>query len=89
MGGMTLPLLVFASQLADGLGYQLVYGRGTELNPLMAAIGDPTVLLAIKIALGLVLALGSLVLVRAGRSRGVAWLAVVGFVGAWSEVAAL
>ena len=86
---MTLPILVFASQLADGLGYVLVYGRGVELNPVAAFIDNPTTLLAIKVALGLVLAFGALALVRAGRSRGVAWLATVGFVGAWTEAAAL
>jgi hypothetical protein len=86
---MTLPLVMFASQLADGLGYVLVHGRGTELNPVAAFIDNPLTLLLIKVVLGLVLTIGAFALVRAGRSRAVAWLSVVGFVGAWTEVAAL
>jgi hypothetical protein len=84
---VTLPLLVLVGQLADGLAYQLVVGRGVELNPGMGGL-DPTVVLALKVTGGLVLAIGSIALVRRHR-RLVAWLAVAGFVGAWTEVAAL
>ena len=83
---MTLAALAFLGQLADGLGYQLVAGRAGEINPFAVPLGP--YLLAVKVGAGLVLAIGSLALVRRGRGRLVAWFAVVGWLGALSEVAA-
>lgn len=81
---MTLSALVFLGQLADGLGYQLIASRPGELNPAAALLGPH--LLAVKVAAGLVLAFG----VYALRNRPLGtWLAVVGFVGCLSEVAAV
>jgi len=87
---LTLPLLVIAGQLADGLAYQLAHGHGIELNPGMAlliAVFGPHAILCVKAAAGLVLGLGSVALDR--HERLVTWLAVAGFVGAVSELLAL
>lgn len=83
---ITLPILVFLGQVADGLAYRVAYGRGVELNPLAAAIDDPTALLLLKTGAGLILGLGSWVLVRRGRRTTVTCLALIGFVGALSGV---
>lgn len=84
-----IPALVFLGQLADGLGYQLVHGTGTELNPvaalLIAAFG-PLAILGVKVAGGLVLATGAVALRR--RRTAMTWLAVAGFAGCLTEVAA-
>ena len=90
MLSLTLPLLVIAGQVADGLAYQLAHGHGVELNPGMAlliAIFGPHAILAIKAAAGVVLGLGATALDR-HRSL-VTWLAVAGFVGAATELLAL
>jgi hypothetical protein len=90
MFSLSLPLLVIAGQLADGLAYQLAHGHGTELNPAMALlIGGfgPLAVLGVKVAFGLILGLGAMAL---DRHRTLAtWLAVAGFVGACSELLAL
>jgi hypothetical protein len=85
---VTLAILVALGQVADGLAYQLARGHGVEANPGMAGL-DPGLILAIKLAGGLVLAIGSFALVRRNRTRLVSWIAVVGFVGALTEAAAL
>lgn len=87
---MTLPLLVALGQLADGLAYQLAHGNGTELNPaaalLIGAFG-PFAILAVKIAGGAVLGVGALALRR--HRRFVSWLAILGFIGALTELGAV
>jgi hypothetical protein len=91
MGSLTLPLLVFAGQLADGLAYQLAHGRGTELNLAMARLVvdfGPQAILVVKLAAGLALALGAMPLMARHRSL-VTWFAVAGFLGAGSELLAL
>lgn len=81
---MTLAALAFAGQIADGLAYQLVAGRPGELNPTAALLGPH--LLAVKVAVGLVLAIG----VYALRNRPLgAWLAAAGFLGCATELAAV
>jgi hypothetical protein len=90
MVSLTLPLLVVAGQLADGLAYQLAHGNGTELNPAMALLiagFGPLTTLGVKVAAGLVLAFGAMALDR--HRRLVTWIAVAGFVGAGSELLAL
>lgn len=82
---MTLVMLVVLGQLADGLAYQLVVGKGTELGPL--GVLDPLTVLAVKVASAIVLGVGAFALRH--RSRLLAWVATVGFIGAWTEVAAL
>lgn len=111
---MTLAVLVVLSQIADGLAYVLASAvrieyrltevvairMGTELNPIMAAIGAPLPVLLIKIGLGFALGLGSIALLRREAAAApawthvsgrvvVSWIAVVGFVGALTEVSAL
>lgn len=90
-GGVTLPFLVLASQLADGLAYQLVHGTGTELNPaaalLIAAFG-PLAILGIKVAGGLVLGIGAAAL-GDRRRTALTWMATVGFAGCLTELVAI
>ena len=87
---MTLAALVILSQLADGLAYVLARTHGTELVPtsavILAAFG-PGAMLAVKLAAGLVLGVGAFALRR--RRSLVASMAMVGLVGALSEVVAL
>lgn len=85
---MTLALLVVTGQLADWLAYVLSYRTAVEINPIAAAIRDPGVLLLLKALAALILFAGCLYLVRAGRGRAVAWLSLVGWVGALSGVVA-
>jgi hypothetical protein len=92
-GTMTLALVVALSQLADGLAYQLAHGHGTELNPgaatVIATFG-PMTILAIKVAAAVIVGMGASALLRHDRARQfVVWLAVAGFVGCLSELAAL
>jgi hypothetical protein len=87
---MTLPLLVIAGQMADGLAYQLAHGNGTELNPVMGSfIGSfgPFAILGMKLVGAIVLGYGAIALDR--HRRLVTWLAVAGFVGAGSELLAI
>lgn len=86
---MTLVALVILSQLADGLAYQLARTHGTELVPTSALIlaFGPGAMLAVKVAAGLVLGFGAFALRR--RRALVASMALVGFVGALSEMVAL
>jgi hypothetical protein len=90
---MTLAILVALSQLADGLAYQLAHGHGTELNPGAAAFitaYGPTSILVVKVVTSLLLGFGAYALLRRGKGRRViAWLAVVGFVGALTELLAI
>jgi hypothetical protein len=90
MFSLTLPLLVIAGQLADGLAYQLAHGNGIELNPGMAVLiagFGPLAVLGVKVAAGVVLGVGAMAL---GRHRRLAtWLAVIGFIGAGSELLAV
>ncbi len=87
---LTLPLLVIAGQMADGLAYQLAHGNGTELNPTMAlfiGVFGPFAILGIKMVGAIVLGYGAIAL---DRHRGlITWLAVAGFVGAGSELLAV
>lgn len=84
---MTLAALAGLSQIADALAYRYGISRGlVEANPIAAAIGDPITLLVLKAVAGLILAAGSLWLVHQGRSRAVAWISCIGFVGALSGV---
>jgi hypothetical protein len=49
---LTLPLLVIAGQLADGLAYQLAHGNGAELNPamgLLIPVFGPFAILGVKV----------------------------------------
>jgi hypothetical protein len=90
---MTLAIVVALSQLADGLAYQLVHGRGTELNPgaatVIAAYGPGTVLM-VKVIAALVVGIGAYAMLRRDKGRRmVAWLAVIGFIGCLSELLAL
>jgi hypothetical protein len=90
---MTLALLAALSQLADGLAYQLADGHGVELNPgaamVIGTFGPETILL-VKIVTAIVVGIGSYALLRRNRGRRfVAWLAVIGFVGAFTELLAL
>jgi len=90
MPSPTLPLLVIAGQLADGLAFQLAHGHGIELNPGMAlliGVIGPHAILVVKTALGLVLGLGATALER--HRTLVLWLSVAGFVGAVTELAAM
>ena len=87
---LTLPLLVIAGQMADGLAYQLAHGNGTELDPAMAlfiGVIGPFAILGIKLVGAIVLGYGSMALDR--HRRLVTWLAVAGFVGAGSELLAV
>jgi hypothetical protein len=87
---LTLPLLVIAGQMADGLAYQLAHGSGTELNPAMAmfvSVFGPFALVGIKLVGAIALGFGAMALDR--HQRLVTWLAVAGFVGAASELLAL
>ena len=87
---LTLPLLVIAGQMADGLAYQLAHGNGTELNPAMAlliGVFGPFAILGIKLIGAIVLGYGTVALDR--HQRLVTWLAVAGFVGAGTELLAL
>jgi len=89
MLSLTLPLLVVAGQLADGLAYQLAHGRGTELNPGMALlilVFGPHAILAVKAAAGIVLGVGAAAL--HSHPSLVTWMAVAGFVGAATELLA-
>ncbi len=89
----TLALLAALSQVADGLAYQLAHGHGVELNPgaaVMIASFGPATILVVKIATAIVVGIGSYALLRRDRGRRlVPWLAVVGFVGAFTELLAL
>ena len=87
---LTLPLLVMAGQLADGLAYQLAHGNGAELNPAMDVIigaFGPHAILGVKLVGAVVLGFGAMALDR--RRRLVTWMAVAGFVGAGSELLAV
>jgi hypothetical protein len=87
---LTLPLLVIAGQLADGLAYQLAHGNGTELNPAMdlfIGVFGPFAILGIKVVGAIVLGYGAMALDR--HRHLVTWLAVAGFVGAGSELLAV
>lgn len=87
---LTLPLLVIAGQLADGLAYQLAHGNGTELNPAMdmfSGVFGPFAILGVKLVAALVLGVGAVALHR--HPRLVIWIAVAGFVGAGSELLAV
>ncbi len=90
---MTLALLAALSQLADGLAYQLANGHGVELNPgaaLMIGGFGPTTILLVKVVTAIVVGIGSYALLRRNRGRRVvAWLAVIGFIGAFSELLAI
>jgi hypothetical protein len=81
------------SQLADGLAYQLAVGHGVELNPgaaLMSGAFGPTTVLLVKVATAIALGVGSYALLRRQRGRRVvAWLAVIGYVGALTELLAV
>jgi hypothetical protein len=90
---MTIALLAALSQLADGLAFQLANGHGIELNPgaatMNGAFGPMTILL-MKVATAIVLGVGSYALLRRDRGRRlVLWLAVIGYVGAFSELLAV
>lgn len=87
---LTLPLLVIAGQLADGLAYQLAHGNGTELNPAMdalIAVFGPLAILGVKVVGALALGYGAIALRR--HPRLVTWIAVVGFLGAGTELLAV
>jgi hypothetical protein len=87
---MTLPLLVAAGQVADGLAFQLAHGSGTELNPAMGlfiGLFGPLAVLGVKIVGAIVLGYGAIALDR--HRRLVTWFAVAGFVGAGSELLAV
>jgi len=90
---MTLALLAALSQLADGLAYQLADGHGVELNPgaaVMIGSFGPTTILLVKVGTAIVVGIGSYALLRRNRGRRfVTWLAVIGFVGAFTELLAL
>lgn len=90
---MTLALLAALSQLADGLAFQLANGHGVELNPaasMMNGAFGPTTILLIKLATAVVVGVGSYVLLRRNHGRRVVlWLAVVGYIGAFSELLAV
>ena len=90
---MTLAILVALSQLADGLAYQLAQTHGTELNPGAATVINaygPLVILAIKVAAAAVLGIGAYAMLRRDKGRRVvAWLAVIGFVGCFTELLAV
>ena len=90
---MTLALLAALSQLADGLAYQLANGHGVELNPgaaLMIGGFGPTTILFVKVVTAVVVGIGLYALLRRNRGRRViAWLAVIGFIGAFSELLAI
>jgi hypothetical protein len=90
---MILAVLVGLSQLADGLAYQLAQGHGTELNPgaatMITAFG-PETMLVVKVVAAVILAIGSMALLRRNRARSaIAWLAVIGFVGCLTELLAI
>ena len=82
---MTLAIVVALSQLADGLAYQLVHGRGTELNPgaatVIAAYGPGTILV-VKVIAALVTGARARIIpgsrAQGPRSRGSRVTAVVG-----------
>lgn len=87
---LTLPLLVIAGQMADGLAYQLAHGNGTELNPAMDVIigvFGPLAILGVKLIGAVVLGFGAMALDR--RRRLVTWMAVAGFTGAGTELLAV
>lgn len=87
---LTLPLLVIAGQMADGLAYQLAHGNGTELNPAMSlliGLFGPLAIIGVKLVGAIALGYGALALYR--HRRLVTWLAVVGFIGAGSELLAV
>ncbi len=90
---MTLALLAALSQLADGLAFQLANGHGMELNPGAATMNGafgPMTILVMKVATAIILGIGSYALLRRGRGRRlVLWLAVVGYVGAITELLAV
>lgn len=90
---ITLALLAALSQLADGLAFQLANGHGVELNPgaaLMIGEFGPAAILLVKVVTAIVLGVGSYALLRRDRGRRVVvWLAVIGFVGAFSELLAV
>ena len=90
---MTLAILVALSQLADGLAYQLAQTHGTELNPGAATVINaygPLVILAIKVAAAAVLGIGAYAMLRRDKGRRVVvWLAVIGFVGCFTELLAV
>ena len=90
---MTLALLVAASQLADGLAYQLAHGHGIELNPgaaLLIGTYGPSTILLLKVITAIVVGVGAYALSRRRRGqRFVAWLAVVGFIGTFTELLAI
>lgn len=90
---MTLAILIALSQLTDGLAYQLAHGHGRELNPgaaLFISTFGPTSILGVKIVTALLLGFGSYALLRRDKGkRIVAWLAIVGFVGALTELIAV
>jgi hypothetical protein len=87
---LTLPLLVIAGQLADGLAYQLAHGNGAELNPamdLLITVFGPFAILGVKVVGAIVLGYGAMALGR--RRHLVTWMAVAGFVGAGTELMAV
>jgi hypothetical protein len=90
---MTLAILLALSQIADGLAYQLARDHGTELNPGAATVIDsfgPVVILAVKVAAALVLGVGAYAMLRRDKGRNaVAWLAVIGFIGCFTELLAV
>jgi len=90
---MALAIVAALSQLADGLAYQLAQGRGTELNPgaatMIAAYGPGTILL-VKVIAAFIIGIGAYAMLRRDHGRRmVAWLAVIGFVGCFTELLAL
>ena len=87
---MTVPALLVLSQLADALSWPLALGHGTELNPLAAALlaaGGLAAVLAVKGLAAAALGLGAAAYPH--RRSLWLWLALVGYVGALSNLAAL
>ena len=85
-----IPALLVLSQLADGLSFGLAVGHGTELNPVAAsllAVGGLGFVWAAKSLGALALGFGAYALPH--RRSLWLWLAVVGFVGCASNLAAL
>ena len=90
---MTLALVAALSQLADGLAFQLANGHGIELNPgasLMNGTFGPVTILMVKVMAAIFVGVGSYALLRKDRGRRVVvWLAVVGYIGAFTELLAI
>ena len=64
---MTIFMLVLATQALDALGLMLALGRGTEQNPIMAAVltaGGLGAVLVVKLALAVAMGAASVNLAR-------------------------